>query len=142
MSSKEGFFVYPLEGSLTIFERIEDDKDCTDIPLEELSEMIRDRVKEFVDGLPKERALFFYSLSVDNTDWVDEVEDPFGLDGGYHSSEESQRWRWYKEARSTGVCHTLFSLVFNFLVTEKYKLGDRRIHPVAGRWGVAVGSVG
>ena len=31
MSSKEGFFVYPLEGSLTIFERIEDDKDCTDL---------------------------------------------------------------------------------------------------------------
>lgn len=91
-------------------------------PLEDLSLLIRARVREFVEGLNKAACLEFLSLSTNTDEWISDIEDPFNLDIDRNFSEAEEKW--YEEARASGVCHAFFVEIFRDLTRGKYGLTE------------------
>ena len=89
----------------------------------DLTGRIEERVKEFVDGLSRESCLALFEVSKETDEWIDEIEDPFGIDLAEDLDDlpDGER-KWYQEVVTTGVCHTFFKKVFNELAGQKYGL--------------------
>lgn len=118
-----GFTIKEFGGKRMIHEYLRRDPMVTgNYPLEELSFMIRARVREFVKGLSKTACLEFLGISTDTDEWISDVEDPFGLDIDQNFSQAERKW--YEDARASGICHTFFIEVFQDLAREKYKLPE------------------
>jgi hypothetical protein len=88
-------------------------------PMKELSAQIRAIAKEYVDEMPKELCLTFVNMSEDTDEWIQELDDPFGLD---NADELAFGYERLQEALDSGICHEMFVLSFIDFARVKYGL--------------------
>jgi predicted AAA+ superfamily ATPase len=122
-NDSHGFVVRQVEGIWGIYEivGVSSKDEAITCRLDNLSEQIFEIAKEYVEDLPRTTILFFQKLSDTTSEWIIELDDPFGLDC---MGSDDPNYEWHKEALDSGVCHTFFNRVFRELSIEKYGLAS------------------
>jgi hypothetical protein len=122
-NDSHGFVVRQIEGAWGIYEivGVSSKNEAITCHLDDLSEQIFAIAQEYIDDLPRAIVLHFQELSATTSEWVIELENPFGLDC---MGSDDPNYEWHKEALDSGVCHTFFNRVFRELSVKKYGLAS------------------
>lgn len=121
MSYRIGFCLREVDGYVTIMEAISaDDRSSSWLqPMKELSTQICAIAKEYVDEMSEERCLMFANMSEETDEWIQELDDPFGLDT---ADEFAFGYERLQEALGSGICHELFVVAFIDFARARYGL--------------------